>query len=67
MEKILFDPGYSSCFLGISDSVEFIYGAFCDSVVPFKQKKFQFSALFLKIKNMAAQNVAFYLGCLLCN
>ncbi len=65
MEKVLFDPGYSSCFLGISDSVEFIYDAFCDSVAPFKQKKFQFSALFSKIKNMAFFNVSFYLGCLL--
>lgn len=65
METVLFDPGYSSCVLGISDNVEFMYGAFQSSYIPHKQKKFQFSVLLPKIKETAKQNIAFYLGCLL--
>ena len=65
METVLFDPGYSSCVLGISDNVEFLYGTFQSSYIPHKQKKFQFSMLLPKIKETAKQNIAFYLGCLL--
>lgn len=65
MQTVLFDPGYSDCILGVSDNVEFMYGAFVQSGIPLKQKKFQFSILFPKLKKMLLQNVAFYLGCLL--
>ncbi len=65
MEKVLFDPGYSSCLYGISDSIEFVYSAFHDSTLPLKQKKFQFSLLLPKLKIMLRKNTAFYLGCLL--
>jgi len=65
MQKVLFDPGYSECILGISDNVDFIYNAFVSSNMPLKQKKFQFSILYPKIKKMTEANVAFYLGCLL--
>ena len=65
MEKILFDPGYSTCLFGISDSVEFMYSAFEASYMPLKQKKFQFSVLIQKIKSSLKRNISFYLGCLL--
>ena len=65
MQKVLFDPGYSKCILGISENIEFIYGAFQASYMPIKQKKFQFSVLLPKIKQTLNQNIAFYLGCLL--
>lgn len=65
MEKVLFDPGYSSCLMGISDSVEFVYEAFVSSNMPLKPKRFQFSVLFPKLKAMLTRNVSFYLGCLL--
>lgn len=65
MQTVLFDPGYSDCILGVSDNVEFMYSAFVQSSMPLKQKKFQFSILFPKLKKMLSQNVSFYLGCLL--
>ena len=65
MQTVLFDPGYSDCILGVSDNVEFMYSAFIQSGMPLKQKKFQFSILFPKLKKMILQNVSFYLGCLL--
>ena len=65
MQTVLFDPGYSDCILGVSDNVEFMYSAFIQSGIPLKQKKFQFSILFPKLKKMIFQNVSFYLGCLL--
>ena len=65
MEAVLFDPGYSSCVLGISDNLEFIYSTFQSSYMSQKQKKFQFSLLLPKIKTTLKQNIAFYLGCLL--
>lgn len=65
MQTVLFDPGYSDCILGVSDNVEFMYSAFVQSGMPLKQKKFQFSILFPKLKKMTEQNVSFYLGCLL--
>lgn len=65
MQTVLFDPGYSDCILGVSDNVEFMYSAFVQSSMPLKQKKFQFSVLFPKLKKMTEQNVSFYLGCLL--
>lgn len=64
MESVLFDPGYHSCLLGVSESVEFMYDVFDSSYMPLKQKKFQFSIIAQKIKNMLKKNVAFYLGCL---
>ena len=65
MQTVLFDPGYSDCILAVSDNVEFMYSAFVQSSMPLKQKKFQFSILFPKLKKMLSQNVSFYLGCLL--
>lgn len=65
MQNVTFDPGFASCMLGVSDNVEFMYSAFISSYGSLKQKKFQFSILFPKIKSMLKQNVAFYLGCLL--
>lgn len=65
MQTVLFDPGYSDCILGVSDNVEFMYSAFVQSSMPLKQKKFQFSILFPKLKKMLSQSVSFYLGCLL--
>lgn len=65
MENVSFDPGFSGCMLGVSDNVEFMYSAFVSSSGNLKQKKFQFSMLFPKIKEMLKTNVAFYLGCLL--
>lgn len=65
MQTVLFDPGYSDCILGVSDNVEFMYSAFVQSSMPLKQKKFQFSILFPKLKKMLSQNASFYLGCLL--
>lgn len=65
MQKVSFDPGYSSCMLGVSDNIDFMYSAFVSSETPLKQKKFQFSILFPKLKTMLLQNVSFYLGCLL--
>lgn len=65
MQTVLFDPGYSSCMSGVSDSIELMYGAFVSTPMPLKQKKFQFSMIFPKIKDMILQNVSFYLGCLL--
>ncbi len=65
MNTVLFDPGYSSCVLGISDNVEFMYSTFQASFMPPKQKKFQFSILLPKLQETLKQNVAFYLGCLL--
>lgn len=50
MQTVLFDPGYSDCILGVSDNVEFMYSAFVQSSMPLKQKKFQFSILFPKLK-----------------
>jgi len=65
MESVLFDPGYSKCVLGFSDSIEFMYSVFEEQIMPLKQKKFQFSVLLPKIKSMTEQNISFYLGCLL--
>ena len=65
MQSVLFDPGYSKCILGVSDNTSFMYNAFLLSNMPLKQKKFQFSIMFPKIKKMTEQNVSFYLGCLL--
>ncbi len=65
MKAVLFDPGYSDCILGVSDNIEFMYSAFIQTPMQIKQKKFQFSILFPKLKKMLFQNVSFYLGCLL--
>ena len=65
MRTVLFDPGYSACLAGISDSIELMYGAFQTTPMPLKQKKFQFSMILPKIKDMVLNNVSFYLGCLL--
>ena len=65
MEKVLFDPGYSNCTVGVSENVDFIYAAFSSSTIPAKQKKFQLSIMLPKLKKMLSQNVSFYLGCLL--
>ncbi len=65
IRSVKFDPGYSGCILGVSDNTDFIYSAFSASNIPLKQKKFQFSIIFPKIKKMICQNVSFYLGCLL--
>lgn len=65
MTNVLFDPGYQSCVLGVSESVEFMYDVFDSSYMPLKQKKFQFSIIAQKIKSMLKKNVSFYLGCLL--
>lgn len=65
MQKVLFDPGYSNCLLGVSENVEFIYAAFSSAIMPMKQKKFQFSILLPRLKKLTTQNVSFYLGCLL--
>ncbi len=65
MTDVLFDPGFSRCMLGVSENVEFIYGAFSSSFMSPKQKKFQFTILYPKLKVLLHKNISFYLGCLL--